>query len=199
VSSARAAPLAGAGLAAASLVAPVTHAQAQALYVIEQLVVNLNSAPDAGGERVATLKSGDRVELIERAGESAHVRLESGRDGWVRSSYLSAEEPLTVRLAQREQQLAQLQEELSRARAQLAAPTPAAGTAARAAGAAPLAAGAQDAGNAAPFAVPGEAHTLRLWPWALGCALIGFAAGVMLGALMLDRYIRSKYGGLRIY
>ena len=197
MSSARAAPLAGAGLAAASLVAPVTQAQAQALYVIEQLVVNLNSAPDASGERVATLKSGDRVELIERAGESAHVRLESGRDGWIRSSYLSAEEPLTVRLAQREQQLAQLQEELSRARAQLPAPTPAAGTPAR--GAAPPATGGQDAGNAVPFAVPGEAHTLRLWPWALGCALIGFAAGVMLGALMLDRYIRSKYGGLRIY
>lgn len=199
MSSARAAPLAGAGLAAASLVAPVTHAQAQALYVIEQLVVNVSSAADAGGERVATLKSGDRVELIERAGESVHVRLASGRDGWIRSSYLSAQEPLASRLAQREAQLAQLQEQLSHTRAQLTAATTAAADAGRAAGAAPLAAGGEDAGNAALLALAGEAHTQRLWPWALGCALTGFAAGVMFGMLLLDRYIRRRYGGLRIY
>ena len=30
------------------------------------------------------LKSGDRVELIERAGEAVHVRLADGREGWLR-------------------------------------------------------------------------------------------------------------------
>jgi len=38
-----------------------------------------------------------------------------------------------------------------------------------------------------------------LWPWTLAAALIGFGAGFGLGALMLDRHIRRKYGGLRIY
>jgi len=122
---------AGQGLAAllvAGLAFPALL-RAEPLYVIEQLAVNVNSAPDASGERVATLKSGDRVEELERAGDEVHVRLANGRDGWVRASYLSATEPLRVRLAQREAEVARLNEELSALKAQ-SAPTPAAGTAA---------------------------------------------------------------------
>src|SRR5215472_16307916 len=94
---------------------------AEPLYVIEQLVVGVSSTPDATGERVATLKSGDRVEVIERAGDQVHVRLPGGRDGWVRTSYLSADEPLRTRLAQRDAEVARLGDELSRLRAQLLA------------------------------------------------------------------------------
>ena len=69
----RAAALAGVALAA-GLSLPGA-ARAQTLYVIEQLVVNVNSAPDGSGERVATLKSGERVEVLERSGDAVHVRL----------------------------------------------------------------------------------------------------------------------------
>jgi len=93
--------------------------RAEPLYVVEQLVVNVNSAPDASGERVATLKSGDRVEELERAGEEVHVRLANGREGWVRASYLSATEPLRVRLSQREAEVARLNDEVSALKAQL--------------------------------------------------------------------------------
>jgi hypothetical protein len=190
VSGARAAPLAPWALGAALLAAGSAHGET--LYVIEQLVVNLNSAADASGERVASLKSGDKVELIERAGDAVHVRLPNGRDGWLRATYLSADEPLGVRLAEREHELAQVKEDLAQARAQLSSAPPA-GTAA----ALPRAATAGE--EAAPLFAPAAQHSRPAWPWALGCAILGLAAGFALGVLLLDRHIRRKFGGLRIY
>ena len=58
-------------------------------------------------------------------------RLNGGRDGWIRASYLSAEEPLRARLAQRDADVARLQQEVSGLMAQLRAertPAPAPGS-----------------------------------------------------------------------
>ena len=170
---------------------------AESLYVIEQLVVGVSSAADASGERIATLKSGDRVEALERAGDQVHVRLASGREGWVRASYLSAEEPLRVRLAQRDADVARLGNELSSLKAQLAARP--------AASAVPAATPVVLAAAPAPSAPPAgalfgaEERAPLLWPRVLAASLIAFGFGFALGALLLDRHIRRKYGGLRIY
>jgi hypothetical protein len=176
----------------------LAHADAGTLYVIEQLVVNVNSAPDASGERIATVKSGEKLEVIERAGEQVHVKLANGHDGWIRAGYLTADEPLRARLTERETQVAQLQEEVSRLQAQLAAPHASSAPAAPAGGAA----ASEDPAPAAPaalFNTPTEQSAHRVWPWALGAVLLGLAVGFVLGALVLDRHIRRKYGGLRIY
>jgi len=192
-------------LLVAGLAAPAAHCES--LYVIEQLVVNVNSAPDASGERVATVKSGERVRVLERAGDEVHVRLANGRDGWMRSSYLSAEEPLRPRLAQRDAEAAQLRDEVRRLQGQLqaarapAARTTAVSTASSAGPAAPAAA-AGDSGRAPAAGLPAAAFeqgTGRSWPWALGAALVGLGLGFVLGALVLDRHIRRRYGGLRSY
>jgi SH3-like domain-containing protein len=185
-----------AGLAAAAVAA-------ESLYVIEQLVVNVNSAPDASGERIATVKSGDRVEVIERVRDQVHVRLGSGTEGWIRASYLSADEPLRSRLAQREAQLTQLRADVSRLQDELAAPraaTGAAGAARAAAAAAPAASTGEDPATASPlFGARAPAPARRVWVWVLVCSLLSLCSGVMLGALLLDRHIRRKYGGLRVY
>lgn len=188
-------------------VTAVLHAES--LYVIEQLVVGVSSTADAGGERVATLRSGDRVEALERAGDEVHVRLANGREGWVRASYLSADEPLRVRLAQRDAEVARLNDAVSALETQLhsAAAPAAAGAAASAAGggvtafpATPRPA-AEDSAASAPAALfsAGEERARPSWPWMLAAAVIAFGAGFGLGALTLDRHIRRKYGGLRIY
>ena len=192
-----------AALLAAWLAAPALL-HAEPLYVVEQLVVGVSSSPDADGERVATLKSGDRVEALERAADEVHVRLANGREGWVRASYLSADEPLRVRLAQRDTEVARLGDEVNALKTQLRA--------APAAGAAPVAASvpapaptprpaSEDPVAAAPGALfsSGEERAHPAWPWALAAAVIAFGAGFGLGALVLDRHIRRKYGGLRIY
>ncbi|HVN44245.1 MAG TPA: SH3 domain-containing protein [Steroidobacteraceae bacterium] len=184
----------------ALLLATPAAAPAESLYVIEQLVVGVSSAADASGERVATLKSGDRVEVLERSGDAVHVRLASGRDGWVRASYLSADEPLRVRLAQRDAELARLGNELSALKAQLAA-RPAA-TAAAPVAATPVSLEAARAAAVPPAGAlfsTEEERPRALWPRILAASLIAFGFGFALGALLLDRHIRRKYGGLRIY
>jgi hypothetical protein len=202
-------PLLARALSLAALLALAT-AHAETLYVVEQLVVNVNSAPDASGERIATVKSGEGVELLERQGEQVHVRLAGGREGWIRAGYLSAAAPLRVQLAQRDAEVARLQEELKRLAAQPAvARSPAAGAAAPTAAASPAAdspaapppAAAEDPGNSSGMLFGGSAaeQPVRAWPWALGGALLGLAIGFALGVVLLDRHIRRKYGGLRIY
>ena len=182
---------------------------AESLYVIEQLVVGVSGSADAGGERVATLRSGDRVEALERAGDEVHVRLANGLEGWVRAAYLSADEPLRVRLAQRDAEVARLNDELSALKTQLhpAAAPAAAGAAVSTAGGGVTASpatprqAAEDPAAPAPGALfsAGEERARPSWPWILAAAVIAFGAGFGLGALALDRHIRRKYGGLRIY
>jgi len=173
---------------AAGLLA-ATAVRAEPLYVVEQLVVSLNSSADGSGERTATLKSGDRVELIERAGEAAHVRTAEGREGWLKAAYLSGEAPLRPRLAQSEAEVARLRTELAQLRTEHARPAPSA---------APLSTPSAD--EPPPlFATPAPRPPTRSWPWVLLGALAGGGVGFLIGWRALDRRIRAKYGGLRIY
>ena len=189
-------PPAPALLAALGLLAGGAPAAAtEALYVVEQLVVSVSSTPDAGGERIASLKSGDRVELIERSADAVHVRLANGKDGWLRSSYLSTEQPLRTRLQQSEAEVSDLKAQVSRLEAQLSG-------ASSLRAAAPLAAAPEEAAAAAPaplFSAAGEAAAPRVWPWAVLSAALALVVGFALGWWMLDRSIRKKYGGLKIY
>lgn len=184
-------------------------ARAETAYVVEQLVVTVNSAPDASGERIATVKSGERLEVIERVRDEVHVQLAGGKDGWIRASYLSADEPLRPRLAASTAEVARLKDELGRLQAQLdaaratAGAAPGGGAAASAPAAPAPAASAEDSASAPQGALfagaAQEDNPRRGWPWALAAVLLALCVGFVLGALVLDRHIRRKYGGLRIY
>lgn len=219
-------------------------AKAETLYVIEQVYVTVNAAPDGTGERVGQIKSGDKVELIERQEDQAHVRLASGSEGWVKASYLSADPPLreqvTARNAELEQvrkEKAQLEAELSKTRSALAAanasikpatrdahasapsnnaPSTAGKPAANAPRTTDAAPNAESAPNSEAPSSAGAAESTAQTPpplfqdepimpsrpswWvATAVALLALAVGFALGWRMLDRRIRAKYGGLRIY
>ena len=183
-------------LAAAALTLAALGARAaESLYVVEQVVVSVSANPDGSGERVATLKSGDRVELIERSGEEVHVRLADGREGWLRALYLSGDAPLRPRLQQSEAEVTRLKAEVSRLEAQLAAAASLKSTA-------PATAPAEEppaASPPAPLIGAAPEAPKRVWVWALCAALLGLLLGFALGWRTLDRSIRRKYGGLRIY
>jgi hypothetical protein len=218
-------------------------AQSETLYVIEQLFVSVSATADGSGDRVTQIKSGDRVEVLERQGDQAHVRLTSGEEGWVRSSYLSSAPPMREQLKARTDELEKLKQEKSKLEADLASARKAATSAAAAAAsapppatapsAAPGAAGANAAspvagtaagtgaasnqsvadnsaaGDAAPADLPssnpplfsdeGMMPSRPTWIVALVAAAIALVVGFALGWRMLDRRIRAKYGGLRIY
>ena len=222
-------------LLALTLTAPALRAEPSGqpsgtpIYVIEQLVVSIASAPGPDGERIGQVKSGDKLELLEREGDEAHVRLPNGKEGWIKSSYLSAEEPLQHRLAERTAEVEKLKQEgeklkqdMGRLESQLAA-----ARVARNAASTPLStSGAKPAGTPAASNTPTETippavadalaggstpirETVFLrspdrpgqtpWPWVLGSSAVMLLAGFVLGWKTLDRRIRQKYGGLRIY
>jgi Bacterial SH3 domain len=163
-------------------------AHAETLYVIDQLIVSVSSTADETGERIATIHSGDSVQVLERRDAYAHVRLSSGAEGWVKAAYLSPELPLQQKLTSQVQELDRLKQEVARLQGE--------------ASAAPVAVPvAHEVPNDPPAALPDERaqRAYPLWPWALGSGLVALAGGFALGWRMLDRRIRRKYGGLRIY
>jgi Bacterial SH3 domain len=75
---------------------------AQQMYVDDKLVLNVHSEANQGGEKVATIETGDQVELLERVESFARVRLSDGREGWVGANYLTSNAPAVIRLKELE-------------------------------------------------------------------------------------------------
>ena len=200
--------------------AAASAAHAETLYVVEQLVVNVNSAPDSTGERIATIKSGDALEVLDARGDQVHVHLANGTEGWVRKSYLSADEPLHVKLGERTAEVEKLKQDVTRLEGELAAAkgTPrgqpsaaqtntgaSAPAAAVPSAAVPVPSAAEPAAAEQPaheppyFMTPPDSPARPVWHWALGSFVAALGLGFLLGWQVLDRRIRRKYGGLRIY
>ena len=161
------------------------------------------------------------METLAVNGEFTQIRLSDGTTGWVKSAFLTTQEPATVRLKQ-------LQEELDRSRAttpalaeaaarseleQLKKRTPRqAGRTGRrraAPGAAPVAGRTGGAGagvrrrrgrgrRAAPWPLSGGAAIAHPW-LALAALLAALAAGFWLGYAALARRVRQKFGGIKVY
>jgi hypothetical protein len=192
-------------IVAAALLTAAPLATGESLYVIEQLVVGVSDAPDDAGQRIATVRSGDRVEVLERLDDEARVRLDNGMEGWLKTAYFSSETPLRQQLADRTRALDTAKAELARAQRDLADVRAAALTAPPSPppGAVPepsLPEAAALAASDRPLFPQRKPPDTRLpWPWAVAAALLGLAAGFAIGWRVLDRRIRRKYGGLRIY
>jgi hypothetical protein len=174
-------------------------------------MVNVSTEPDGSGQRVATIRSGDKVELLERQGDQTKVHLANGSEGWVKSSYLSSDPPLRQRLEQSSQELektkqrvAQLESEL--AQAQLVAsskpapqaepPPPPPPVATPVPTPEPAAAPAPSSRPVFPDVNPQGRPT---WKWVVGSSAFCLLVGFIFGWRTLDARIRRKYGGLRIY
>lgn len=163
-------------------------ARAEALYVIDQLIVSVSSTSDDSGAHIASIHSGDAVQVLERRAAYARVRLPSGTEGWVKSSYLSAQPPLQQTLTAQTQEIAGLKQEVARLQGAALAVPPASTGAARA-----------PPGDAPQAALGAPSGGRPRWPLLIAASIIALVAGFALGWRMLDRRIRRKFGGLRIY
>lgn len=200
------------------LLAPFAIAAAETAYVSDKLVVGVYATASSEGDRLTQLSTGDSVEVLARDPEYTQVRLADGREGWIKSSYLSNDAPAAAKLASLQadiqklkaaadkntkaasqstadaKKLADLQKALDAARAELAAraPSPAAQATAQAT---------PSADEALPIEPIGAdlAYRRKVWIWASVVALVTFGLGFGLGWYVLDRKIRTRYGGLRVY
>jgi len=189
--------------AALALVTSVSHAETT--YVIEQLVVGVTATAEVDSDRVGQVKSGDKLEVLEREGDETHVKLSNGKDGWLKTSYLTSEPPLQTRLTERtaeveklkkegeqlKQDVTRLNGELATARAAHNATSDAPETSSPPPPPAPV--------HETVFLREPERQSSTSWPVLLGVAAVMLLVGFIAGWRALDRRIRQKYGGLKIY
>ena len=139
------------------------------------------------------------MELLERAGESVHVRLPDGREGWLRALYVSGNAPLRPRLQQSEAEVTRAEgrgEPSGGAGERRGEPERqrAAGRGRTGQRRGPCERRARSGSSAPRPTAPRAASGRGL----CGCMLLGLLLGFALGWRMLDRSIRKKYGGLKI-
>lgn len=176
-------------------------------YVSDELVLGVYAEENNQGQRLATLHSGTSVETLAQNGDFTQVRLSDGTTGWVKSAFLTTNEPAVVRVKQ-------LQEELDQSRATTPALAEAAARSEVLRLKLELAAkqselDAAHAGGSLPVAPPSpklgplaaiEAAAAPRWPAITGVALaIGLACGFWLGYATLARRVRQKFGGIKVY
>jgi uncharacterized protein YgiM (DUF1202 family) len=204
-------------LAAPLLALLAAQATAATAYVSDELVLGLYAEQNGQGQRLATLHSGASVETLSVNGEFTQVRLIDGTTGWVKSAYLTTQEPATVRVKQ-------LEEELDRSRATTPALAEAAARseveqlkreltnkqseldAARSVQAVP--GGASEAAvtsvRTTNIAMPGGAMAriaaAATHPWTgILAMLAALACGFWLGYATLARRVKRKFGGIKVY
>lgn len=191
---------------------------AETAYISDKLVVGVYATASSDDERIAQLATGDSVEVLVRDPEYTQVRLGDGREGWIRNSYLSSDPPASGKLASLQaeiqklkaaadkapqnpttspadtKKIADLQKALDAARSELASRAQAAVTH-------PAQLPAPVAEEALPIEPIGadQAYRRKAWIWGIAVALATFGIGFGSGWLLLDRKIRARYGGLRVY
>jgi len=94
---------------------------AKTLYVIDELSVNLRSAPKGDAETLKLLKSNTPLEVLAEEGDYYKVRLAEGVEGFFPKRYATTQEPRTLVITRLEKQIVKLQGDLEGARQRLGA------------------------------------------------------------------------------
>ena len=79
----------------------------ETMYVTDLLRLGIHQASDTSDRPFRTLVSGTRVEVLERSTNYALVRLDDGRQGWLKAAYLVADKPARLRLTEIEAEYGQ--------------------------------------------------------------------------------------------
>jgi SH3 domain protein len=126
-------------LMSASLLLFATAAEAQRMYVTDELVITLRTGPSTQNTVIANLQTGDGVEVLETDQETGYSRIrvvDGGDEGWVLTRYLmpdpSSDEQLAAaeaELALARERIADLEAEQSKLSTDLSAATAALGAA----------------------------------------------------------------------
>jgi SH3 domain protein len=181
-------------------------AQAESIYVTDMLRLDMYPTEEMTGPSMRKLKSGDRMDLLERKGRYARVRIDGGQEGWVKSLYLVEEEPARTRVNKLEQTNVSLEATVKKLRSQLAGEQAAvAEIKQKQSGSAELtAATEQEVVSLREQNVELEGKISRYassvpLSWLFIAMVIALAGGIAGGWYFIDSRSRSKHGGYRIY
>ena len=179
---------------------------AQTLYVTDILQLGLHDTADLANPPFRSLPSGSKVEVLEANGPYTRLRTADGSIGWAKSLYLVSEEPARARLANLEKQNNALDASNKKLRSQLADQNQrvkileeqtAEATALTSANHSELER-LRITKQALEIEVSKQGITLSLG-WILAIIVLAMAAGAGGGWWWVDRSIRSRHGGFRVY
>ena len=92
-------------------------AAAETVYIAAQVEVGLHEDRSAHSAILELLPEGTEIEVLERDGDAAKVRLGDGREGWVAAGYLSSESSAPAELAALRRLIPDLEGEIEREQA----------------------------------------------------------------------------------
>jgi len=179
---------------------------AETVYVTDVLRLRLQTEPTDASAVVTTLGSGDRLEVIERAGFYAFVKTVDGQEGWAKTGFLVAEKPARAMLAEVQAELDALKasvapekKALEDLRARVQVLTREAGEREQQR--------TQDTARIAELEAENQDFRERLsiggwrlpWRWAAGGMLAALLGGLVAGMWWFDYRSRKRHGGFRIY
>jgi len=185
---------------------PKGSAWAETAYVTDKLQLNIYATQDLDGASLKKLRSGDKVEVLSRAGRVAEVKVDSGQQGWVKNLYLVADEPARARINQLERSNEGLEGTVKKLREQVTAEKD------KLKELLDVQDGSEDQG----VSTAAELEKLRSennkletrlsaygmnvpLSWLLTAVLIALAGGIVSCWIWIDRRNRSRHGGYRVY
>lgn len=192
-------------IAALVLAAPVAGAEDVA-YVTDILRLGIYEAQDTSGRPFQNLVSGTALTVLERVPNYARVRTPDGREGWVRSAFIVTEKPAQLRLAEMTAELESMQARIDAAEtarneteASVRQMTEELSAKISAADAVQDRLARLEQENSSYASMVERYRGSVPIAWAIGALVVVFAAGALAGTWWLDRSIRRRFGGHRIY
>ena len=177
-------------------------AEGDVVYVTDELRLGLYSSEETSGRAKKTLLSGARLTVLERSLMSIRVRTDDGDQGWVKTAYIVEAEPARSKLERVAAEAAATSTRLVETEAALAEASGQADElslklAEANAGITDLPAlREENAALQAELAAGGIRVPLI---WVIAAALISAVIGGLIGYWLLDRRVRSRFGGMRLY
>jgi len=108
-------------LTALFLTAAWQAAMAETAWVTDRIMADVFAEPSADSERVATMMSGEPVELLEGSeGSFIQIRTEGGVSGWIEAAYISMDAPAGEELAELQAEREALAEQVNSLESELA-------------------------------------------------------------------------------
>jgi uncharacterized protein YgiM (DUF1202 family) len=180
-------------------------ALAETAYVTDQLRLGIHAAPDTSDSAFASLLSGEKMEILQENIYYAQVKMEDGRIGWVKKTYLVKDPPAVRRVedlqAERDElagTVKRLQKEVIETRTRLKeieseqtarSGNPVSGEAALRE--------LRKENNALVQKLSGYRLSLP-GAWAIGIAIAALVVGISFGWWFNDYRSRQRHGGFRI-
>ncbi len=82
------------------------------LYVTDKLILGMKDNPEGKGKNIRLLRSGMKLEILEKAGSFNKVRTSDGETGWAKSTFMVKDKPAVLVVKEIRQENADLKKEI---------------------------------------------------------------------------------------